>query len=564
MSISYSDKQVVKILLDTFVSKGLKHIVISPGSRNAPLILSFTNSPSLSCYTIVDERSAAFFALGMAQQLDEPVALICTSGTAALNYAPAIAEAYYQKIPLLVITADRPFEWVDQEDGQTINQNGIYSNYCKFSSVLPIDIYSKDDEWYTKRVISEAFYHCKNKSSGPVHINIPLREPLYGKKVYEEKESKVVEHLLCEKMISNSDADNLAKRISEHPSVMLIVGMQKPNEQLNSLLTQLSQHNNVVILTETTANLSGEAFISNIDRACHSIKREGGKNFAPTLLLTINGPIISRLIKSFLRSNPPQEQWHIDTESHHLDPFQALTLSIESSPIDFFSQIIPRLTPSDSTYKKRWIDNNNRCINLAKKFSTNLPWCDFKVHEIIYSHLPNNYRLQLGNSTPVRYSQLFDIPKGVKCFSNRGTSGIDGSISTAAGAAFATNSPTLLIVGDLSAMYDSNGLWHNYLDNNLKIIIINNSGGGIFRFIEGSSTTAELEEYFEASQTNDFSHLAALHKISYLKATNEAELRDLLPNFFHSEGCQILEIVTPAEESAYYLKKYFETIKNKI
>lgn len=562
MSKGFSDKKVVKLLIDSCVAKGLKHVIISPGSRNAPLILSFSACNEITCYSIVDERSAAFFALGMAQQLNEPIGLVCTSGTAVLNYAPALAEAYYQKIPLVVITADRPTEWVDQADGQTIDQNGIYKQYTKFSCNLPAEITTKDDEWFVNRTISEAFYHSINRGAGPVHINVPLREPLYGKTVYPKEKNKAIEHVFSEKRISNRDAKSLAERFAQHKSVMIVVGMMKPNGLLNQQLNELVELSNVIVLTETTSNLYNDKFISNIDRVVTSINENDAKVLSPDLLITFDGPIVSRIIKNFLKQNPPKEHWHLDVNSHHLDPFQVLSLSIETEPTLFFEQILPNIPVTAGHYRDQWQRKNEQCREIHRRYVEKLPWCDFTAFNKIFGTVQSNYHVQLGNSTPVRYGQLFDMPSGMECFSNRGTSGIDGCVSTAAGAAFASQKPTLLLVGDLSTMYDSNGLWHNYLANGLKVIIINNGGGGIFRYIAGPSTTDELESFFEASQQKDFYFLAAMHNIAYKKATTMAELETLLPTFWESSRCEILEIVTPAKENAKVLKNYFETLKN--
>lgn len=564
MSKGFSDKKVVKLIVDNCVAKGLKHIIISPGSRNAPLILSFSACEEIQCYNIVDERSAAFFALGMAQQLNQPIGLVCTSGTAVLNYAPALAEAYYQKIPLIVITADRPEEWIDQADGQTIDQHGIYDKYIKFSCNLPTEIYTKDDEWYVNRIISEAFFVAKNYGSGPVHINVPLREPLYGKTAYSKEKGRIIDHILSEPRISEPAAQDLAQRFSQHKSVMIIVGMMRPNNLLNQQLSDLAKLPNVVILKESTSNLHNNDFISNIDRVITAIKDSEGKVLAPSLLITMNGPIISRMVKNYLKANPPKEHWHIDNNSHHLDSFQVLSLSIQSTPTELFNQIIPRITINAGHYRDQWSRLNKKCKEIHDRYITSINWSDLIVFDRIFKNISTKYQIQLGNSTPVRYGQLFDIATDLGCYSNRGTSGIDGCISTAAGAAFATQKPTLLIVGDLSAMYDSNGLWHNHLSKGLKIIIINNGGGGIFRYIEGPSTTDELEQHFEAAQDKDFYYLAALHKISYKKATNLAELEKTLPIFLESSSCEILEVITPAKESAKTIRNYFETIKNQI
>lgn len=563
MSKGYSDKRVVKILVENCINQGLKHVVISPGSRNAPLILSFSNCPSIVCHVVVDERCAAFFALGMAQQLNEPVAIVCTSGTAVLNYAPALAEAFYQNIPIIAITADRPTEWLDQEDGQTINQLNIFQNFTKYSCLLPAEINNQEDEWFTYRSISEAFFNATERGKGPVHINIPIREPLYGKESKVEKARGAIKEIKGENKLSDIQLSELANKIASHPKVLLLVGMREPNDELNKAISQFAAKSNTVVLSETTSNLHGDKIISTIDRVLATIKPQEEKDYAPTLLITLNGPLVSRQIKQFIKRNKPQEHWHIDLFRHHLDPYQALTLNIEAEPTYLLNELLKRIKPFESNYNSIWSSKNSQSRLIHNNYLSETPWSDLKAFEAIFQYLPPIYQLQLGNSTPVRYGQLFNLPY-YETFSNRGTSGIDGSISTAAGAAFASQKPTLLLVGDISALYDSNGFWHKQPINNLKTIIINNSGGGIFRFIQGPAETDELEEFFETSQETDFSHLAALHKINYQKIINLEELIIYLPLFYKSKQCEILEIVTPSKLNAQILRNYFETLKNTI
>lgn len=563
MGKGYSDKKVIEILISNCINQGLKHIVISPGSRNAPLILSFSACPTIKCHVVVDERCAAFFALGMAQQLNEPVAIVCTSGTAVLNYAPALAEAFYQNIPIIAITADRPTEWLDQEDGQTINQVNIFQNFTKHSCTLPVDIINQEDEWLTYRSISEAFYYAKERGKGPVHINIPLREPLYGRMSDIKAAREAIIQLKGEAKLSNDQLNELARQISSHPKVMFLIGMREPNNLLNKVVSQFATLPNTVVLTETTSNLFGDQIISTIDRVLATINPQEQEDYTPTLLITLNGPLVSRQIKQFIKRNKPQEHWHIDLFSHHLDPYQALTLNIEAEPAFLLNELLERIGTIKSNYNSLWSNKNSQGKLIHNNYLAKTPWCDLKAFEAIFQHLPSSYQLQLGNSTPVRYGQLFNLPY-YETFSNRGTSGIDGSISTAAGAAFASQKPTLLLVGDISALYDSNGFWHKQPINNLKTIIINNSGGGIFRFIQGPAETDELEEFFETSQETDFAHLAALHQINYQKIISLEELTIYLPLFYKSKQCEILEIVTPSKLNAQILRNYFETLKNTI
>lgn len=294
-----SDKKGVRILTEILIQKGVKRIVLSPGSRNAPLLMAFARDKRITHYVVLDERSAAFFALGMAQQSGEAVALACTSGTAPLNYGPAIAEAYYQRLPLIVITADRPVEWIDQEDSQTIRQDHLFSNIVKASYRLPAELRDEEESWYANRVVNDAVNYAMQGRRGPVHINIPLREPLYGQRVYSEEKMRTVDLLEAAPVLLPHIAAELAGRFNTCRKVMILAGFHLPDERLKLSLHQLAAFDQVIILTETPSNLCSEFYIGTIDRVLATIEEEEKADFAPDLLITFGGALISRHVKAF-------------------------------------------------------------------------------------------------------------------------------------------------------------------------------------------------------------------------------------------------------------------------
>ena len=557
-----SEKAGIKNLVEICVQKGIEKIIISPGSRNAPLILAFSKHPGIECLSIVDERSAAFFALGIAQQSKKTVAIACTSGTATLNFAPAIAEAFYQKIPLLVLTADRPVEWIDQADSQTIKQNNIFSNYIKKTFQLPQKITSKDDIWYNDRIISEAINTCQFPDKGPVHINIPFTEPLYEEFEDKTKKPKIIETAFTETKLSEKQIIVLATKWNKYDKKLILTGLLEPSPKLNQLLADISHDETVAILTETTSNLNYNNFLPCIDRIITTISNDEKNDFQPNLLITLGTQIISKKIKAFLRKNKAIEHWHINPDVLHLDTYQCLTKNIPLTPVEFFSQLTNHIKHRQGEYFKTW---KSRDIELDKKHEDFLSACEFsdmKVFETILKAIPENSNLQMGNSTPVRYIQLFKFKKQLTFNCNRGTSGIDGTVSTAAGAAFSSQKLTTLIVGDLGFFYDSNGLWNKYVSKNLKVIIINNGGGGIFRFIDGPSETEELEEFFVAEHNTNAENIAKTFNVNYFKANNQNGLKKALVDFYKpQEKAAILEIKTPQKENAIILKNYFKHLK---
>jgi 2-succinyl-5-enolpyruvyl-6-hydroxy-3-cyclohexene-1-carboxylate synthase len=558
-----SSKLVVRDLVEVLAQKGVKNVVISPGSRNAPLIISFNRHPSFSCYSVVDERCAAFFALGIAQQTKTPVVICCTSGSAALNYAPAVVEAYYQKIPLLILTADRPKEWIDQMDGQTIRQSNVYSNYIKGSFDFPVDIHSKDDRWYVQRMTNEAIELTQFPEPGPVHINLPLREPLYDFKDYSNEElPKLFETTKTLLELEDSEISELKKEWRSYDRILVITGLLHPNEALNSVLNDISNQNNVAILTETTSNVFGKHFNRSIDRVISGIE-DDEVDYIPDLLVTIGGPVVSKKVKAFLRENKPNAHWHINASNDAVDTYQSLTRIIPVSPekvLKFFTGI-----QVHSDYRNRWLEKDYSLQKVYNEFIKEIDFCDLKVFETVLNEIPEQSQLQLANSTVVRYSNLFDQPsqKELFCFSNRGTSGIDGTISTAVGAAVATKKLTTVITGDLSFFYDSNALWITPFPQNLKIILINNKGGSIFRIIDGPPNTDELESFFEAKHDLNAKYIARTFGLDYTLCDNETNLSQSLKEVYSNKNkrASLIEVSTNNQLNPKILKHYFQRLK---
>ena len=560
-----SDKAAAALAADLFADAGNTTIVISPGSRNAPLIISFAQHPNIHAIPIVDERSAAFFALGIAQQTGKTVALACTSGSAVLNYAPAIAEAYYQKVPLLIITADRPAELIDQGDGQTIRQKNVYSNYIKGSFEIDGELNSKDEIGDAALRIQEALLLTQYPDQGPVHINMPFAEPIYGKT--QRMDFKLPKYSPEKKLfsISNAKMDQFAKKWNAASRKLIIAGQMNPNPVLSVCLKEISNDPSVLILSESTSNLGAEIQGLCIDRTVNTFDAADAKNFVPDLLISFGGHVVSKMVKAWLRKNKPRQHWHIDPVNDQMNTYQSLTEGIRCRPEDFFKQLLPKIhQQTDTHYAGRWKERAERSDKRHWEYLQNCPWTDLLVFNTLMDKIPTSYDLHLGNSTPVRYAQLFREGKSFRSYSHRGTSGIDGTVSTAAGAAYATGNPTLLITGDLGFLYDSNALMNAHFPENLRIIIINNGGGGIFRFIEGPGSTGQLETFFEARHSWTAQHLARNFNILYYAAKTFSELLETLSVFINRQTnhtSAILEIFTPPSVNAEVLKGYFEYLK---
>ncbi|MDQ1771809.1 2-succinyl-5-enolpyruvyl-6-hydroxy-3-cyclohexene-1-carboxylic-acid synthase [Labilibaculum sp. A4] len=565
MERNYSDIKGVKELIDICWAKGMEYVIVSPGSRNAPLSISFAKDDRIKSLVIVDERSAGYFALGIAQQTRKPVGLVCTSGTALLNYGPAVAEAFYQRLPLVVISADRPVEWIGQDDSQALPQVNVFGQFVKASYQLPLDANNPDDCWYLNRMVNEALSKAQSGRLGPVHINFPLREPLYGVKPYPNSIERVIGKINSVDELSADTISSIAAIVNSNQKIVILAGLLHPQAELNELLAELAQNKNVVILTESVSNLHNKEFLPCIDRVICSIKDEELDHFKPDLLINFGGPLVSKMIKSFLRNNKPKEHWFVGKEDHFIDTFKNLTSHIDVSPLAFFKQLLPLIKPSDSSFSDCWKCRDAEVSEIHSDYLKNIEWSDLKVFEQMLHAIPEGGNLQLANSSVVRYAQLFKTSVALTYNSNRGTSGIDGCTSTAAGAALVNGKTTTLITGDISFFYDSNALWNKYLQPNFKIILINNGGGGIFRFISGPSGVDELEEYFETVQDYKAGKLAETFGLDYFYAENQEEVNRILPNFYAvSNRAAILEIKTPRTVNDQVLINYFKTIKSKV
>ena len=558
-----SDKKNVSLLADIFIKKGLSDIVISPGSRNAPIMLAFAGQENIRAISIVDERSAGFFALGMAQQTGKAVAVACTSGSAVLNYAPAIAEAYYQKIPLLVLTADRPPELIDQGDGQTIRQKDIFQNYIKRSYELPVVIDDPATKQIAENVINSAIDQTMFPEPGPVHINIPFREPLYGT-TNENISGRVFNTYKETAKFDEVQANEFAKEWNNAERVLIIAGQMDPDSSLNTQLAGLAKLENVVVLTETTSNLHGKHFIDCLDNVVSTISEDDSRSFQPDLLISLGGQIVSKMVKKFLRLHPPIKHWHISPSGEEMDTYFVLSKVIQANAAGFFQMMVPKIKFKNSTYSKVWEARNDKVNATKNEYVEQIPYSDLLVWDTLFKQIPAESILHLGNSTPVRYSQLFGSMKKFIYHSNRGVSGIDGQVSTAAGAAFVSDKINTIVTGDLGFFYDSNALMNHHLGANLKIIVINNGGGGIFRFIPGPDTSPHLGAFFETKHQWTARKIAETFDVKYFMAEDDASLNKVLPDFYKAnKQPALLEIFTPAKLNAKILRNYFAALKER-
>lgn len=550
----YPKIALAQSIIEILSAKGITNIIISPGSRNAPLTIGFAQNPNFKCYSIADERCAAFFALGIAQQTKQPTAIVCTSGSALLNYYPALAEAFYSQIPLIVISADRPQSKIDIGDGQTIRQENVFLNHSVFNANLTENA-SEENDLKINQAIETAILQ-----KGPVHINAPFEEPLYETTEKLSVQSKItsLEKEIFPKTIENSEdftsVWNKAKR------KLILVGVNDTNVLDQNIIDSFAADPSIVVLTETTSNLHHPSFISSIDTLITPFDDSDFKEFNPEVLVTFGGMVVSKRIKGFLRKYKPKHHWHIDTLRAY-DTFGALTKHVVMEPNDFFVDLFSKTNFTSSNYFKNIDAVYSERKTKKKKYLGKIDFSDFKVFEKVIESLPKNSQLQISNSSAIRYAQLIDIDPTIEVFCNRGTSGIDGSTSTAVGASVGNSKQTVFITGDISFLYDSNALWNAYIPKNFKIILVNNGGGGIFRILPGHEEKPVFNTYFETSHQLTAEHLAKMYHFNYYKAFDEKSLHENLNEMYsQDEFPSILEVFTPTAENDKILKQYFKEL----
>lgn len=549
---------------------GLTQAVLCPGSRSAPLTLGFARHPGIRSWTFSDERSAAFTAMGMAIETRKPTVLVCTSGTAAYNLAPATTEAFYQQIPLLVITADRPKEWIDQWDGQTIHQERIFGPHVKEFIALPenIDTHAKE----IPELITHAAGLALSYPSGPVHINAPFSEPLYPEKdeeiVYEEV--KIVPFEAPEVTLSDPERHHLESAIAGYNRVLLLVGQQ---QGINTgLIDAFANAHFIPVVGDVISNIHGvDSTVRHADAFLKHARADVLKALQPDLLITIGKSVISKNQKLFLRNHKPKEHWHVHpTDVPTPDPFRSLTHVVRCSPEDFLSQIKPATRSGfdqqkRENYRSLWEAEERRTSRVVRDHFKASTHDEFSlVHDLIQS-LPQPCNLHLANSLSVRYANFIGLQASqaqVTVCSNRGTSGIDGCTSTAVGHALVSPRPTVLITGDLAFFYDRNAFWHNYPVPNLRIVVLNNHGGSIFGIIDGPGDLPEAREYFMTRQKLSAQSLCREFDIDYLRLDNLKKRKNLLKDFFEMDGrTKLLEIETEHEQVKQSMVNFMNQIK---
>ena len=567
---------VPKILAHLLAYHGITDIVVSSGSRNAPLIHEVSKIPSIKLHTVIDERCAGFVALGMSLRQEKLVGLICTSGTALLNYAPAVAEAYYRNQPIIVISADRPMQWIDQDDGQTIRQFNALSNIVKSSyNVIPC---SNEEEsiWYANRIINEALLNAKNNVRGPVHINIPIDLP-YIEASNEEIPTSVyrgIDYIFPRSILPLAEVRTLINEFIDK-KIAVIVGTHQPDAKLSKALSRLAHLPNVVVFHEAQSNVKGlSRSVGSIDSVISVIPERIRSTMYPDLLISLGGTLVSQKIKVWLRNAPCSiTHWQLGSSLSQpiKDTYKHLAKYINAEPAPFFNALAATLSKNNrilnshegTEYTETWHKYTQKAKDLTSEYADQVPWSDFTAVRNLFAKLNSSVNLHISNGLSIRYAQISSYENVHRIDANRGCNGIDGSTSTAIGAAIGCKLSTVLLTGDMSALYDLGALTIKEIPDNFSMFILNNKGGDIFRFIGNTCHLEICEERLAVPNSFKFKELSQAFNFKYAKLTSIENIEYACSLALAGNGPYLFEIDTTQAHNSQIFRDYFIYLKSK-
>ena len=547
----YSNKESVNQLTALLVKHGIRHAVVCPGSRNAPIVHNLNECPDIACYPVTDERSAGFYALGMMQALDEPVVVCVTSGTALLNLAPAVAEAWYQHQPLIVVSADRPEAWIDQLDGQTLPQPGALGRFVRRAVSLP-----ETDAWHSNRLINEVLLATIADDARPVHINVPITEPLF---TFDVPQLPAVRQI--RRTSPTRDYDCLCPEFvdgllaARRP--MIVFGQTNPHDFEGIDVEFLFSH--VIVLHES---LSPFPHVSHFDEVLYH-----GQMEPPDFIIHVGDTVVSKRLRHFLRSAVDAQTWRISQSGDVEDTFQNLRGIIVGDPESVLQSLSHKISHRkllSTNYRRQWLaaltQASQRAADYQPAYSqmAAVKYFEEKLSSPFGGEPEGGFHY--ANSSAIRLANIY-AAHHVWC--NRGVNGIEGSLSTAAGFSCVTDERVFCVIGDLSFFYDQNALWNQNLRGNLRILLLNNGRGGIFNLLHGLEQSPARDSLVAAAHKTSAEGICRQNDVVYLKAENMEQLQPAIDTLFNIETTRpvLLEVTTDAADDERAFKAYYEEQK---
>lgn len=550
----YSNKENVNILTSLLVAAGIDRAVVCPGSRNVPIVHNLNLCPGVECYPVTDERSAGFYALGMARASGRPVVVCVTSGSALLNLAPAVAEAFYIHVPLVVVAADRPAAWIGQMDGQTLPQPDALGRFVKHAVSLP-EPDGDTARWHCRRLVSEALVMAGQPAAGPVLINVPISEPLFSFTAPALPELRPVR--FSRAVHTGGLKEALAGFcMSERP--MVVIGSM-PQPQITAEMVDSLSGRAVVVCEPLGAAVEAPVLFDEVLLAA-------GESLAPHNIIYIGDTIVSKRLRRFLRAADVAECILINEDGRVADPLACLSQVVQVACVaDVFKELASAGFGHSAEYCHRWRQELRRAGTVAADYEP----CYSQMAAVRYleqqiDDLYSPCHVHYANSSAIRLANIY---AGHYVWCNRGVNGIEGSLSAAAGFSVAcAGGMVVCVTGDLSFFYDQNALWNTNLGGNLRILLLNNAGGGIFRRLPGLDATAALDTIVAARHGADARGICTQNDIGYMAARTSFDMQMGIVKLLtsHTSRPMLLEVFTDAAADKEALDGYYKVIEQNI
>lgn len=594
----FSNKENINILTSLLLEYGVSDAVVCPGSRNAPIVHNLSQCQSIRCHPVTDERSAGFYALGIAQATQRPTVVCVTSGTALLNLAPAVAEAYYQHVPLVVVSADRPVQWIDQLDGQTLPQPDALGRFVRKAVSLPephvasvgsgdgLEAAGKgalsdgdkrldEERWMCRRLVNEALHAATCRQPAPVHINVPITEPLFAFDVAELPVAKRFRQM--EKVSFLNQQRQLFERFFSADRPMIVIGQMAYGIISPETIRSLSQH--YVVMAEPLSNLHYQTIhFDEAVRVVESLDRNESLQYVPDYIIYIGDTLVSKPTRRWLRSTkatscvitPDALDIHdpittlediVECPLEDVDLLLSSFCDIYDNPEDFEDDE-DVMTHEDSRhgFHACWQQLLDYSAERAETYEPGFSqMATVKYFEEQLADLDTDICVHYANSSAVRLACIY-AQHYVWC--NRGVNGIEGSLSTAAGFSLATDALTVCVIGDLSFFYDQNALWNSNIGGNLRIVLLNNSGGGIFRQLKGLDKSPVATSFVAAQHETTAQGICTQNDIGYISAKDMGEMQIGIVTLLTRETNRpmLLEVFTDVDEDMRAYSMYFSQL----
>jgi len=551
----YTEIKNVQILIGLLKEYDIKHIVTSPGGSSIPIVHSIENDAFFSCYSVVDERSAAYFGMGICQKLRRPVAIVCTSGTAACNYLPAVTEANYQSVPLVIITADKHPYLNRQLVLQVIDQNQLFNDKVKHAVSLPITIENQDDFWYCHRLINEALLELNHHGTGPVHINIPTIGSQSEFNIKKLPKVNAINRISYESM---SDIwDSKIKELISAKRILVVFGQHSPYSEITKQhIERFAEKFNCVLSIEHMSNIKCVGSLLTYP-VIETSPIYAAKVVAPDLVISLGGNLATYQIRTYLQHVKEKfSHWVIEESGYVKDPFKHLTDIFECTPsyfFKYFTENSPKEMNNDKVYYNKWKEL------LGNIKIEELPFSNAFASKGLAENIPDKSILHLGILNSTRHMQFFNLDKSIEVYSNIGALGIDGSLSSFLGQASVCDGLAFIILGDLSFFYDMNAARIKHVGSNVRILLVNNAGAGEFHFYVGRKNIPSIDDFISVKHSSTAKGWVESCGFKYLAASTIDEFNSAITSFVitESERPILFEVFTDMEKDAEITRQLY-------